>query len=79
MEIEKLNFQKMKELNLPRGYVVHHDSRDIAIVCDLREEVWAWCEQQKIDLEGQLYGVGGCDFWRIKDEGQRVRFILRWL
>ncbi len=70
---------ELNHLDLGRGYVLNYDSRDIPLPVNLREQVWSWCERQNIELEGQFYGVNGCDVWRIKDEEQRVRFILKWL
>ena len=53
------------------------DERDIGIVSNYREDVWAWCDANNIDLE--YHGsLAGTDLWRVKDEKQRVIFLLRW-
>lgn len=60
-----------------RGYVLMGDERDIGIVSNYREDVYAWCDANNIDLEFQG-SMGGTDVWRIRDERQRTAFILRW-
>jgi len=69
----------LNHLDISRGHVLNYDSRDIPLPCDQREAVWAWCDQQHIDIEGQIYGVSGMDIWRVRDDKQRVRFVLKWL
>lgn len=54
------------------------DERDIGIVSNYREDVWAWCHANGIELEYQGT-LGNTDLWRIKDEKQRLWFALRWL
>lgn len=54
------------------------DERDIGIVSNYREDVWAWCHANGIELEYQGT-LGGTDLWRIRDEKQRLWFALRWL
>lgn len=69
---------KLKEfVHDPRGYVLMGDSRDIAVPYDQRQAVWDWCEANKITVEyqGTLYNT---DLWRVRDEQQRVMFMLRW-
>jgi hypothetical protein len=69
---------KLKEfVHDPRGYVLMGDSRDIAVSYDQRQAVWDWCEANKITVEyqGTLYRT---DLWRVRDEQQRVMFMLRW-
>lgn len=68
-----------REIDIGRGYVLSIDSRDIPLPVSLRSEVWDWCQQHGVSLEGHKYGVNGLDVWRIKDDQQRVRFLLRWL
>jgi len=68
----------LKDLDLGGGYVLSHDSRDIPLPCELRKTVREWCEKQNIRLEGHKYNVAGVDIWRVKDDEQRVRFLLRW-
>ena len=53
------------------------DERDIGIVSNYRQDVWAWCDANKIDLEYQGT-LANIDLWRIKDEEQRAWFMLRW-
>ena len=54
------------------------DERDIGIVSNYREDVWAWCHANGIEFEYQGT-LGNTDLWRIKDEKQRLWFALRWL
>ena len=53
------------------------DKRDIGIVSNYREDVWAWCHANGIKLEYQG-SLGGIDLWRIKDHKHRMWFLLRW-
>ena len=53
------------------------DERDIGIVSNYREDVWAWCDANNINLEYQGT-LGKMDLWRVRDERQRVMFLLRW-
>lgn len=53
------------------------DERDIGVVSNYRQDVWQWCDANDIDLEYQG-SLAGTDLWRIKDEQQRVMFLLRW-
>jgi hypothetical protein len=69
----------LNHLDIGRGYVLNYDSKDIPLPSTIRQEVWDWSEKHGIVLEGHKYGVAGMDIWRIRDEEQRVRFILRWL
>lgn len=69
----------MKLIDLGRGTVLYVDYRDIVLSADIRQQVWDWAQSQKIQLEGQKYGINGLDVWRVRDDQQRLRFILRWL
>lgn len=53
------------------------DERDVAVVSNYREDVWAWCDANNIEVEyqGTLAKV---DLWRIRNEQQRVAFLLKW-
>lgn len=53
------------------------DERDVAVVSNYRQDVWDWCAANKIELEYQG-SLGGADLWRVRDDRQRVMFILRW-
>ena len=53
------------------------DERDIGIVSNYREDVWAWCHANGIELEYQGT-LGGTDLWRVKDQKHRMWFLLRW-
>lgn len=53
------------------------DSRDIAVDFNRRNAVWDWCEDNDIDLEYQG-SLGSIDLWRVRDEEQRLMFVLRW-
>jgi hypothetical protein len=69
----------LKKLDIGGGYVLSYDSKDILVPSAQRQAAWDWAEQQGILLEGHKYGIAGMDVWRVRDEEQRVRFILRWL
>ncbi len=60
------------------GISIVSDSRDVLISAGLREQVWDWCKDYKINVQGELYGVMGHDLWRVKDPEERALFILRW-
>ena len=53
------------------------DERDIGVATQHRNDVLTWCNQNNIDFlyQGHMAGV---DVWRVKDEQQRVTFILKW-
>lgn len=53
------------------------DSRDILLSSTIRQEVWNWCQRNdiKVEYQGTLSGI---DLWRVRDERQRVMFLLRW-
>lgn len=53
------------------------DQRDIGIVSNYRKDVWAWCDANNINLEYQGT-LANIDVWRIRDEQQRIMFILKW-
>jgi len=53
------------------------DSRDIAVDFNYRSAVWDWCNDNDIDLEYQG-SLGSVDLWRIRNEEQRLMFVLRW-
>ena len=53
------------------------DEHDIGIVSNYREDVWAWCDANNINLEYKG-SLGKMDLWRVRDERQRVAFLLRW-
>lgn len=57
------------------------DERDIAVNWQIRLEVYDWLQENNIEAEyqgaafGRLFGI---DLWRVKDEHQRVLFLLKW-
>ena len=53
------------------------DQRDIAVDAGQRLAVWDWCHQNNITPEYQGT-LAHTDLWRVRDEGQRVMFLLRW-
>lgn len=53
------------------------DQRDVAVISDHRQDVWDWCAANNIVLEYQG-SLGRTDLWRVRDERQRVMFMLRW-
>lgn len=68
-----------------REYELVGDARDIAVDWHLRKEVFDWCIENRIHLEyqGSTHSSSyaskfGIDLWRVRDEQQRVAFILKW-
>jgi len=60
-----------------RGYVLMGDDRDIAVPYTKRQAVYDWCGDNKITVEYQGT-LAGTDVWRVRDERQRVTFLLKW-
>jgi len=60
-----------------RGYVLMGDERDIAVSFSHRQEVYDWAGENGIAIEYQGT-LASTDVWRVRDEQQRVMFILRW-
>ena len=60
-----------------RGYVLMGDARDIGVATRLRNEVITWCDDNDIVFLFQG-NMAGTDVWRVRDEQQRVMFILKW-
>ena len=62
-------------------FKLHGDDRDVAVSCLRRNDVWGWCEENDIYIEYQDTQIGnsfGIDIWRIRDEQQRITFLLKW-
>jgi hypothetical protein len=63
------------------GAELFSDERDIAVNWQIRLEVYDWLQENKIEAEyqgaehGRLFGV---DLWRVKNEQQRMLFLLKW-
>lgn len=61
------------------GLELISDDRDIAVDWQLRHKVWDWCEDNHIDVRYQgSRTYFAIDLWRVKDEKQRVLFLLKW-
>jgi hypothetical protein len=60
-----------------RGYVFVSDARDIGVPFSKREQVHEWATKNNIVTEYQGT-LGGTDVWRVKNEKDRVSFLLRW-
>lgn len=66
-------------------YSITSDARDIMLPYNKIGEVLNWCDQNNVqhDIPGVvtvnnfLHGYG-FHLWRIKDDEQRVLFMLRW-
>lgn len=62
------------------------DERDIAVPAKYRLEVLDWCDANDIEATLALTGTStnlaeitwGVTLWRVRDERQRVAFMLRW-
>ena len=57
------------------------DERDIAVDWRIRLDVYDWIQENKIQAEyqGSAYSrLFEVDLWRIKDEQQRMLFLLKW-
>ena len=73
-------FRKINGLNLIS------DERDIAVPAKYRREVLDWCDANEIEATLALTGTStnlaeitwGVTLWRVRDEQQRLMFILRW-
>lgn len=59
------------------------DDRDVMVDWNRRLDVWAWCEENGIEFEysdsAHVTKHFGVDLWRIKNDQQRVWFMLKWL
>ena len=69
--------ERKEFVHTEQGYVLIGDSRDIAVPYIKRQQVHAWCEENKITAEYQGT-LGGTDLWRVRDDDQRAWFALRW-
>jgi hypothetical protein len=62
------------------------DDRDIMLPAQYKLAVLSWCRKNQIDIECSLNKDNediarryfGMNLWRIKDEKQRMWFMLRW-
>ena len=67
-------------------FVLRGDDRDIMVPAQHRKAVVRWCRQNKIDLECPLSKDNqaiikdyfGVNLWRVRDEQQRMWFVMRW-
>lgn len=66
-----------KEFGRSRGYIFFSDARDIETPFSKRQQVYDWAGANGITIEYQGT-LGGTDVWRVRDEKQRVLFLLRW-
>lgn len=53
------------------------DQRDIGVGSAYRKDVWDWCNANHIELEYQGT-LAHTDLWRVRDEQQRMWFLLKW-
>lgn len=53
------------------------DQRDIGVGSAYRRDVWDWCNANHIEVEYQGT-LSHIDLWRVRDEQQRMWFLLRW-
>ena len=68
------------------GIVLRGDDRDFMLPAQYKMAVLRWCRLNHIDIEcplsqanrGLARGYFGMDIWRVKDEKQRMWFMLRW-
>jgi len=66
-----------------KSYKLISDERDVMLPMGLTDQVEEWCLNNNITAEQvqrQLIGQTalGVTLWRIKDERQRMWFMLRW-
>jgi len=67
-------------------YQLRGDSRDFALPVEHTKVMLDWCEQQGINVECPLDNDNqylarnyfGVNLWRVRDDEQRVVFMLRW-
>ena len=65
---------------------LHGDERDQVVPSKLRKHVYEWCVRNGVVADMPLSRDGvyisekyfGVDLWRIKDDQQRMLFVLRW-
>jgi len=71
----------------PPGQKVHFIWNGLSVTSDVRDvcldgskdfEVYQWCNQAGICATIHMK-LDGNSVWRIKDEGQRAVFILKWM
>ncbi len=60
-----------------QGFSVTSDVRDQCLNGDLDKEVYRWCEEMGVDATIHMK-LENNSVWRIRDDEQRVMFVLRW-
>lgn len=64
---------------LSSGAELYGDERDIPVEWNVRHAVWDWCQANGIHAEySGTRPMFDVDLWRVKDEHQRVLFLLKW-
>ena len=58
------------------GVALNSDARDIGVKVQDVDLIMPWCEKNNIDIQRVNRGFG-IDVWRIKDEQQRMMFLLK--
>lgn len=58
------------------GAELNSDVRDIGIKVQDADVIIPWCVENNIDIQRVNRGFG-IDVWRIKDEQQRMMFLLK--
>ena len=69
-----------------KGWKLVGDERDIMVPSKHHLEVLDWCDANDIDAELSMGSTSsslaantfGAVLWRVKDEKQRLAFVLRW-
>ena len=69
-----------------KGWKLVGDERDIMVSSKHHLEVLDWCDANDIDAELSMGSTSsslaastfGAVLWRVKDEKQRLAFVLRW-
>lgn len=59
------------------GYMLTGDRRGIVTPYVSRHEVWNWAIENEITIEFQG-SLAGHDLWYVKNDKDRLWFILRW-
>lgn len=76
----------LKTFREQNGLKLVSDERDVMVPAEYRTAVWDWCADNGIAAElalGSTQSVMaamtfGVTLWRVRDERQRVMFLLRW-
>ena len=66
-----------------KGLALVSDERDVMVSSSLIKDVIAWCDENSIDAEQVATSPTtqysfGVNLWRVRNDEQRMWFMLRW-